>query len=281
MAKKIAGYSLIAILLFGLMVGYSYTNPGRIGFLDALRVPVQSLIMAYFGNFRVDTFNILDESGYGHAETISMSDMQVYFDILKPGDILFTNSEKYISSQLIPGVWKHSVIYLGEEKQVFELFGSRHEVSRTLRRHKPSMGERLIIDSSVHGVSIRSFQDLSGMATESMLNGISAFRINRDDEAIKRFITHAFQQLGKPYDYDLITGNTEALYCSELIYESLKQLDIELHVGERMYGRDVVSPNGAFNYMEQIGVPAGEVEQLFVIEKKHGEIVNTFLKNPY
>lgn len=281
MAKKIVGYSLIAILLFGLMVGYSYTNPGRIGFLDALRVPVQSLIMAYFGDFRVDTFNILDQSGGGHTETISMSDMQAYFEILKPGDILFTNNEKYISSQLIPGVWKHSVIYLGDKKQVFELFGPRHEVSRILRRHKASTNDRLIIDSSVYGVSIRSFQDLSGMATESMLNGISAFRINRDDEAIKRFITHAFQQLGKPYDYDLITGNTEALYCSELIYESLKQLDIELHVGERMYGRDVVSPNGAFNYMEQIGVPAGEVEQLFVIEKKHGEIVNTFLKNPY
>jgi hypothetical protein len=141
-----------------------------------------------------------------------------------------------------------------------------HAISRIVNKRGSLPNDMMILDSSVNGVSVRRFQDLSGMATESMLSGISAFRIARDDKTIKQFLIHTFEHLGKPYDYDLITGNTDALYCSELVYESLKFIGIELPVQERLYGRDIISPNGAFNYIIQIGIPSGEFEMLFFLD---------------
>jgi hypothetical protein len=267
MTRRILLISLFSLLLIGLLMAFSYRNPGRVWVLDKLRIPAQSAIMAHFSDYHLDQFDILAVS-FGSEDTyLTIHDLLPYLEILQPGDILLTNSEKYLSSQLIPGDWKHAVIYLGDLNTVIRNYGVDHEISRMVKKSTAFPGEKMILDSSVHGVTVRRFQDLSGIGTESMLSGICAFRISRDDKTIMRFLVHAFEHLGKPYDYDLITGNTDALYCSELVYESLKDIGIELPVQERLFGRDIISPNGVFDYMIQVGLPAGEVELLFNLDR--------------
>jgi hypothetical protein len=265
MTRRILLFSFVGLILISLLIGFSYRNPGRIWILDKLRIPVQSAIMAHFGDYHLNYFGILKDYSGSEDMSLTINDLTPYLKILQPGDILFTNSEKYLSSQFIPGEWKHSVIYLGDLNTIISNYGPDHKISRIIKNSYLLPGDKMILDSSVNGVSVRHFQDLSGVANESMLSGISAFRIARDSKTVTRFLIQAIEHLGKPYDYDLITGNTDALYCSELVYESLKHIGIELPVQERLIGRDIISPNGAFNYMMYVGVPAGEFEFLFHI----------------
>ncbi len=267
MTKRILLFSFFGLLLISFLMAFSYRHPGRVWILDKLRLPAQSAIMAHFSDYHLDQFDIFPVS-FGSEDThLTIHDLAPYLEILQPGDILLTNSERYLSSQFIPGEWKHAVIYLGDLHTVISHYGADHEISRIVKNSTAFPGEKMILDSSVHGVTVRRFQDLSGIATESMLSGISAFRIARDNKTIMRFLIHAFKHLGKPYDYDLITGNTDALYCSELVYESLKDIGIELPVQERLFGRDIISPNGVFDYMLQLGIPAGEFELLFNLDR--------------
>ena len=40
----------------------------------------------------------------------------------------------------------------------------------------------------------------------------------------EKFLKYAIQNIGKKYDFDLITEDPSTIYCSELIYESLKRI---------------------------------------------------------
>lgn len=62
----------------------------------------------------------------------------------------------------------------------------------------------------------------------SYLESIIAFRILTNTGNLEIFLHHTLNNLGKNYDFDLITEDTSTLYCSELIYESLKKIGITL-----------------------------------------------------
>jgi hypothetical protein len=268
MVRKILLYLLVATLCIMLLVAFSYRNPGRIRLLDKIRVPVQSAIMAHFSDYHVDPFNMLNETDSLNNMGLSITDLTPYLENLQPGDILFTNNEKYLSSQFIPGEWKHSLIYLGNISDMETWFDDQSAVWLALQASGLPQHNYLIFDSSVDGVGIRHISRLSNLADQSMMNALAAFRIKRDRQQLKAFITHAFSHIGKNYDYDLLTGNTEALYCSELIYESLKHIGIRLPVSERYVGRDIVSPDGAAHYMLQEGIDKEEFELVFIIRSR-------------
>lgn len=265
MVKKILLYALLILLFAGLLLAFSYRNPGRIRLLDKLRVPAQSAIMEHFSDYHVDQFNILYNPDSMNDLGLSIADLTPYLKNLQPGDILFTNSEKYLSSQFIPGEWKHSLIFLGNKSDMENWFDDQSPVWLAMQASDLPQHNFLIYDSSVEGVGIRHISRLSNLADQSMMNALAAFRIKRDQQQIKQFITHAFSHIGKSYDYDLLTGDTEALYCSELIYESLKHIGIWLPVNERYVGRDIVSPDGAAHYMLKEGIDKGEFDLVFVL----------------
>ena len=264
--------TIIAIIILlilsaaGLLMGYSYFFPGTIKHIDFVRLPMQSKIMRTFSQYTIDDLLPVSES-YDSTLYIQLNEFNALSTQLQPGDILLTNSGRYLSSSFIPGNWKHSLIYLGNRSQLEAGAGLRGPVKRTLLSLLRNDQDVLVLDSSEEGVAIRSFQGLSRLSDKSLLSGLSAYRINRPAESISRFLKYAFDQLGKPYDWDMITGNTDELYCSELIYEGLKQIGIHIESRERIAGRDVVSPNTLADYFRKQGKERNEFIEVFFIQK--------------
>ncbi len=264
-----------------LLARYSFLNPGSIKIVDDIRLPVQSMIMSSVGEYRLDGLYAFSGNVSGHAHALSMVEMENYLQALQPGDIFFTNNERYVSSFFIPGKWKHAAIYLGEKEQVVGLFQGRGTALAEIESYYKSGHEKLIIDSSADGVKIRAFTELSNLKDESLLVAIIAFRVNTDSTNIRRFIEHSMSHLGKAYDYDLVTGNTSSLYCSELVYESLKQIGIELKATDRLMGRDVITPDASVRYIAGDGSLAGEFSMVLYLAKENSLITEKAYENFY
>lgn len=256
---------LLLLMVIGTLFGFSYIFPGSVRHLDIVRLPVQSRIMSAFSHYTLDDLFPNTET-YDSAKYLQIDNLRDHFQFFAPGDIFFTYSDRYLSNSFIPGKWKHSVIYLGTKEQINESKILRGAAKRSILRLYKNGDEILILDSSEKGVSIRDITALSNLTYNSLLLGLCAFRINKQPEQIAKFVKYAFEQLGKPYDWDLITGNTDQLYCSELIYEGLKKIDITIDMVERIVGRDVISPNAAVNYILDKGIHRGEFVQLLWLE---------------
>lgn len=260
---------LVAILLLAL----SFYNPGRFYYLDIVRMPIQSRIMSTAGDILVGDYFMPVEAVVPSPNALLTEDILPLLQQLQPGDIFFTNSEKFVSSRLTPGKWKHAGIYLGTREQVMEFFHHQPEWIPLLEAFYLTGNEHLILDSSNEGVTTREFTQLSNLGSVSLLIGLSAFRINRDREGVTAFVNYALDQLGKPYDYDLLLDDSRAVYCSELVYHGLYRIGIELSVTEQVYGREVITPNTAVDYIIRQGIPAGEFNMVLYLEKENGLLV--------
>lgn len=249
------------------LFGFSFVFPKSIRILDLLRLPVQTRIMSAISHYRVDDLLPTEEIGLQGIQGIELVELDTYLDMLQPGDIFFTDSDKYLSSNMIPGKWKHSGIFLGNRKQLEECPWVPVGLKAAAEKMYVTGKEWLILDSTEPGVKIREFEDLSNLRSGSLLIAFAAVRINSPPQAIGRFLSFAGKQIGKPYDFDFITDDTEELYCSELLYEALKEIGITLEIRERMFGREVISPNATVEYILKYGIPRKEFLKLFSIEK--------------
>lgn len=235
--------------------------------------------MAEIGNYLLSDLYIDGELVEESPNAITKKQVEKYINSLSPGNIFFTDSENYVSSEFIPGKRKHAVIYLGSQKQTNAFFKGDEMMINFLNTYYKIGDEKLIIDSSSHGVAIREYQELSNLKNVSFLIALTSFKINRPKKDITTFLTYAIRQEGKSYDYDMITDNDTTLYCSELIYEALKQIEIELSIKQEMYGRAIILPSDAVKYMVKKGIPNKEIKFMFFIEKENGFVKEKPLKS--
>jgi hypothetical protein len=272
--KIILFSSVLACLLAAfLLLGYSYFNPGRYYYLDVVRMPIQSRIMSAAGDILLGDYYLPVDAIVPSPHAILFEEIEQHVMVLQTGDLFFTNSEKYISSRVTPGKWKHAGIYLGSRYQVREFFSGQPGSYKLFESFYDTGDELLILDASNKGVAIREITELSNLGSVSLLLGISAFRINRDPEDLQVFLAYAIDQLGKPYDYDLLLDDTRAIYCSELVYHGLSRIGIMLSITEQIFGREVISPNTAVEYILGTGIPDGEFTGIFLLEKQDGLLV--------
>lgn len=274
MFRKKITYIIIAIILIFPPLGYSFFNPGDIKFLDEIRLIVQSKIMTTAGDYTTD--DLLLNINNNHTESLNaltISELEKYTDKLNPGDIFFTDSEKYISSEFIPGEWKHSIIYLWTEKQINQLFKNEPEILEIFSWHFITGEEKLILDTNSEWVDIRNFSELSNLNKISLLISISSFKINKDEEIIKNFIKYSLTQIWKDYDFDRITKDSSTLYCSELIYKWLEQIKIEVSIKHHAVNRIIISPTNIVQYITKYWIDKEEFELIFFVEKENWKIV--------
>lgn len=105
---------------------------------------------------------------------------------MKPGSVILTITEGELSNLFIPGEWKHSALYIGNERCI-ECVGKG------------------VVENSVYDMlsNKKQFCVLEPMFADG-LEMLSACEV-------------ATTMIGMPYDYTF-TPNAEAFYCSELIW---------------------------------------------------------------
>ncbi len=268
MVKKAIKLYLLLSFTVVVFIIFSYFSPGTIRFVDNIRMHVQVPVMKRVGGMKIGDVYLKDGLETEGPSDITFDEIEPYLNSLSPATVLFTNSRRYISSEFIPGQWKHSLIYLGTREQIQNYFGENCEIPNFLSTFYKTGKEYLILDSNDNGVEIREFDQLSNLHDVSVLNSVIGFSINRPKQQQKQFLEYAFKQLGKPYDYDFQSDDSSNLYCSELIVLSLKSIDINVTTFSQTASRIITSPDDLVKYITHSGFDQKEFELSLYLKKK-------------
>lgn len=222
-------------------------NPGNEK-IDNIRLKIQTPMMKFLSDYLIDWrannwLWLIDEHNFHDNDDamISWEDLQPYIDTLQRWDIMFTDWARYISSIVIPWTRKHALIYLGNWE---------------------------IIDATSKWVTTWLLEDLDNLSRGSLLKEIIAFRPNLTEEQREEFIQFAFDQLGKPYDFDYNKEDKDAYYCSELVADWLAKVGLDITYESKSIWKMVVSPEDAVKYVQEIWLDNWEYENVFWLAKE-------------
>lgn len=283
--RIIASSFLLAIIfLFLSAIILSLFLPREEKFNKKIRLPIQEEIIKSIGEYTIENDQVMSyiNTDYQIIEgqnNISINEIKRYSKKLMPGDIFFTSSGKYLSGFFIPGKWKHAGIYLGTKEQVEKTFKTNPSLYNNFLKYYKSKDDILILDSSAEGVKIRKIEAISNLSSESYLKSFTAFRINKNPREVQKFLLKAMDLLGKEYDYDMNTGDEAYIYCSELIYHSLKEINITIDSKQKILNREIISPNDLLYYIVKSKKISNDFSFVFFIEKENGFIKNLSRSN--
>jgi hypothetical protein len=214
--------------------------------LDNFRVKFQKISIRKMD--QMDSF--AERIGYATPyakNTITYFELIPYLENLKPGTIIFTSHGKNVCS-LIPGLWKHSVIYLGTKEQSKKYFGISHPLFSTIQADYSNKNEHLIIDASFkRGVAIRCISDMANLESRSTLKSILCFEPKLTKEENLNYLEYCFSQIGKGYDLSFLMPDSADIYCTELIYNGLLPHNIKLEAYTNIMERDILLPRDMVN----------------------------------
>ena len=237
---------VIGILIWGFV--WVLFHPWKNAKLDEIRLKIQTPMMKILSDYLIDWrannfFWLIDEHEFHENDfnMISWAEFEPYVEQLQRWDIMFTDWARYISSIVIPGTWKHALIYLWNWE---------------------------IIDATSKWVTVWKLQDLDNLSRGSLLKQIIAFRPNLTDEQKEEFVQFAFNQLGKPYDFDYNKEDKDAYYCSELVADGLASVWLDITYESKSVWKMVVSPEDAVNYVKEVWIPNWEFEDVFWLAKE-------------
>ncbi|MBN2833855.1 MAG: hypothetical protein JXR48_02695, partial [Candidatus Delongbacteria bacterium] len=158
--------------------------------------------------------------------------------ISKPGDIVLQRQEWYVTNYGIPGFWSHVAMYLGTPEQLiqysnnpeidkyynsldsnctsFKSFMEKHHRDAWQKYNKLSDEKNYqFIEAISEGVVYNSAENSIGHC-----DYVAVLRPKIEPLDIIKSIERAFEQYGKPYDYDFDLRKNEALVCSGLIFKA-------------------------------------------------------------
>ncbi len=267
-------FSFLSIAI--IVVGYSLFFPKRLLAVDQARLLFESAIIKGVCYSTIGKEYVDDRNNPVEGPTdISLKETTSYRNFLEPGDVFFTSTRRYVGSMIVRGKWKHSAIYLGTREKLAATFGEDSHLYSSMERYFVRGDEDLIIDSSPLGigVQVRDFSELSNLSQASYLQSVTAFRPKISYKQKELFIKSAFDQVSKEYDYDLLTYNSDAIYCSELLFFAFDIIGIDLEISHKIVNRMVLMPSDIVRFLATKGVPANKFAFLFFVEKERYEIV--------
>lgn len=269
---RIVFFSFLSIAI--IVVGYSLVFPKRFSAIDQARLLFESAIIKGACDSLVGKEYVDDRNNPVEGPTdISFKETTSYRNFLEPGDVFFTNTRRYVGSMFVRGKWKHSAIYIGTREKLAATFGEVSQLYSSMEKYFVRGDEDLIIDSSLLGVQVREFSELSNLSHASYLQSVSAFRPKISRKEKELFVKSAFDQVSKKYDYDLLTYNSDSVYCSELLFFAFDTIGINLEIPQKIVNRMILTPSDIVKFLATKGVPANTFAFLFFVEKESYEIV--------
>jgi len=219
-------------------------------------LPVQAHVAEWMGDTKVWRV---------HRSLITGAQIRALLPLLRPGDLLLTRHEWYLSNIGLPGFWPHSALYIGtpwEREQYFTgdrgvkawvkmqgVHSGDFEVLLKILHREPYLHSVTceknrvlprIVEAKSEGVSLSSLKSVA--AADSLV--VLRPRLPKASKA--RAILRAFHYMGRPYDFNFDFLTDSELVCTELIYKvyepefDLAGLDLPL---TDLLGRKVMTAN--------------------------------------
>ena len=203
---------------------------------------------------------------------ISEEQVQSLIPDLRPGDVIVTRREWFLSNVGLPGFWSHAALYIGtaEERRKFfsgvevarwvgEEGGAGSDLDGLLLERYPAAYARFsepdekghprrVIEAVGEGVIFTTAEHAIGA------DSIAILRPRLTVPEIARAILRSFHYSGRPYDFNFDFTTDSTLVCSELVYKVYEAspdgegLRLPL---TRVLGRPVTPPNALVRLFDE------------------------------
>lgn len=184
---------------------------------------------------------------------------------LKPGDIILTRRDGYLSNTFLPGNWGHAAMYIGTPEQLKAL-GSDPELEAQLATFKgrDKDGHPFTAIEAI-GEGVR----FSSIPFALHADMVAVVRPKVAPEVIRQAITRAIKLRGVPYDFSFDLSSQDKIICTELVYRAYAP-HLEMSMEEVM-GRKTLKPDGLLRALNP-GEPEGLAEMVFFGNAVNGKL---------
>ena len=210
-----------------------------------------------------------DKQVVDKTQDITYEELLSFINDFKCGDIINIENSNYLSSYVIPGRWKHSLIYVGTLTQMQSVYDDSNPYYQKLLKRYHQGDEILVIDSNNTGVKIRELKQMANLEDISYLKAINVDRFNESNEFLSIYINTALNYLNTPYDFEMESYDDSKLYCSELIYYSLLQVNYRIDQSTKILDVEVITPTNLVDYLESLD----NISRICLIEKIDNQLV--------
>lgn len=217
----------------------------------------------------------------GHDYFITPEQVDEMEEVMEPGDIMLQRRNWHVSNVGIPGFWTHSALYSGSLETMEEYFASEfpyeeyETMSEYLKAELPEVFATLSgedTDGRVYSVieAIEPGVVFQSLAKSAHADFVATLRPNltKSDKLIA--LITAFENTGKPYDYNFDFTTRDALVCSELVYDAYFE-DLPEKAGIHLEtslinGRPITSPlDIAIKYKKELDSDSAELSFVYFI----------------
>lgn len=179
---------------------------------------------------------LVSETKLWERETIQNSNLA---EFLRPGDIILTKRNGYLSNLFITGNYTHAALYMGTTQQISEkgLVATNGD--------NENSEQAWVIESLKNGVQLSPLNKV--LDADHCL----FIRPMLPDPCVTKAIFRAIDMLGRPYDFNFDFGSGNRIACTELIWKSYGHAEIfEEH---SLLGKPFTTP-------EQIAMEAARIQ---------------------
>ena len=178
---------------------------GLIETTGGLLAAIRAFVMTQVGDLKSPVYEPLSFSPAEKEQVVSQ---------LKTGDIILTFSEGYLSNIFLPGVFTHSIIYVGSR----DGWNAKDwdALNLTLAQRNMIRPEDDIIEALSEGVVSGTMDH----TLDSKINRMVVFRPLLDAEEMKSAIKEAHAYLGNEYDFAFDINDASKQICTEIIYRA-------------------------------------------------------------
>jgi hypothetical protein len=209
---------------------------------------------------------------------------------LRPGDVMLSRKNWYLSNVGLPGFWPHALFWVGEpgaldahfvsepvrawlreqagrEASLTQLLAERHPGAVRRWREGEASEPYVVLEAISEGVVPNTFDHAAG-------DYLAALRPRLDEIGRAQLLLAAFGQVGKPYDFDFDFATDHALVCTELVWRCLRPAEqkrgIELPLVE-LAGRMTLPANDIARRFAEQDRANPELDFVFFIDASEKE----------
>ena len=159
---------------------------------------------------------------------LDYDDKNRLLSLVKPGDIILTYSEGYMSNIFLPGIFKHGIVYTGrrenwENSDWNDIHITDHQNSLIQLNHN-------IIEAIAEGVVSGSLEEI----LDTKINRLAVFRPSLSNQEIMGVMQTIHSYLGNQYDFTFDFNDAETQVCTEVIYRGYNQVgEIDFKLSKR------------------------------------------------
>jgi 1-acyl-sn-glycerol-3-phosphate acyltransferase len=188
----------------------------------------QSFVSTWVGNTRF-------RKPRDGQKMISDAQLEEFRTKLKPGDILVERQNWFLSRAFMPGFWAHAALYVGTVDDLKNLgLADDPRVAAHLKSYATNDADghrHVILEAVPQGVRFTTLEHCIGVADSA-----AVLRPRLSKEQVSQAIAHAFEHVGKEYDFEFDFFSSDKLVCTELVhrcYDGALQMPLVTVLGRK------------------------------------------------